>query len=70
MAETLLVLAVLVAVLVGVLLVAALVRQRPRRSRPHDDTLRVGREEEVDGGDAALRSMGRNSWMRPGGGGV
>jgi hypothetical protein len=55
-------------VIVG-LVVAGAVRAR-RRSHPHDDTLRVGDGEELDRKDAALRSMGKNSWMRPGGGGI
>ncbi|WP_432545294.1 hypothetical protein [Kineococcus sp. SYSU DK004] len=49
---------------------AAALRRRRRRARPHDDTLRAGQSQEVDGEDAALRAMGRNAWLRGGGGGI
>ena len=41
---------------------------RRRREAVRDDTLRAGRERELDPAGAALRAAGRNAWMRPGGG--
>ncbi|MCI2238199.1 hypothetical protein MO973_30435 [Paenibacillus sp. TRM 82003] len=49
--------------------VRALRRRGRQRSTVRDDTLRAGRDPEADGSAAALRAMGTNAWMRPGGGG-
>ncbi|WP_432497333.1 hypothetical protein [Kineococcus auxinigenes] len=61
-------LALLVVVLVTTT-VRALRRSRRRATAVRDDTLRAGRDPELDGSGAALRAMGRSAWMRPGGGG-
>ncbi|MEZ0165266.1 hypothetical protein AB2L27_10905 [Kineococcus sp. LSe6-4] len=63
---------VLVAVALVVIALSAFAvrRARRRRARGREDALRAGQEQETDGEDAALRSMGRNAWMRGGGGGV
>ncbi len=59
----------LLAVVLVTSAVRALRRSRRREAAVRDDTLRAGRDPEVDGSGAALRAMGRNAWMRPGGGG-
>uniref|UniRef100_UPI003D7E361C hypothetical protein n=4 Tax=unclassified Kineococcus TaxID=2621656 RepID=UPI003D7E361C len=60
----------LLAVVLVTTAVRALRRSRRRGAGVRDDTLRAGRDPELDGSGAALRAMGRNAWMRPGGGGL
>ncbi len=58
------------AVVLSTVAVRALRRGRRPGRAAHDDTLRAGQEAPLDGSGAALRAMGRNAWMRPGGGGL
>ncbi|NAZ83757.1 hypothetical protein GTR02_18245 [Kineococcus sp. R8] len=71
MPTTELVLLLVLMTLLTVALSTTAVRALRRRRRPavRDDTLRAGQGPAVDGSSAALRAIGRNAWMLPGGGG-